>query len=74
MVSGESNYLHIICKDIFLFPNRAQNTFVFFIPKSFFLLFNQNVNQNLIRLILDIVDSDDDAPGAVIAANSVRII
>ena len=47
---------------------------LFFHSKIRFLLFNQNVNQNLIRLILDIVDSDNDAAGAVIAADSVRII
>ena len=52
---------------------RGELCIVFFIPKSV-LLFNQNVNPNRIRLILDIVDSDNDAPGAVIAANSVRII
>ena len=74
MVSGESNYLHIICKDIFYFQTGHTEYVCFFHSKIRFLLFNQNVNPNLIRLILDIVDSDNDAGGAVIAADSVRII
>ena len=59
----------------YLFISKQGKEYVcFFHSKIHFLLFNKNVNQNLIRLILDIVDSDNDAAGAVIAADSVRII